>query len=77
LREAAEGLTALGRLAQNAPQLIRNTESIATMVADGGVKLHPESVSAIARAQTKRTRHVRVAIWIAALALSLIALAML
>jgi ubiquinone biosynthesis protein len=77
LREAAEGLSALGRLAQTAPLLIRNTESIATMVADGGVKLHPESVSAIAHAQTRRTRHVRIAIWIAALALSLIALAML
>ncbi len=75
LREAAEGLSALGRLAQNAPRLIRDTESIATMMVDGGVKLHPESVSAIARAQTRRTRHVRVAIWIAALALVLIAIA--
>jgi len=75
LREAAEGLSALGRLAQSAPRLIRDTEIVANMMADGGMRLHPDSVSAIARAQTRRTRHVRIAIWIAALALALIAIA--
>jgi ubiquinone biosynthesis protein len=77
LREAAEGLSSLGRLAQNFPQVLRDTEIIAGQLADGGLRLHPDSVRAIALAQTKRTRHVRVALWIAAGALGIIAIGML
>jgi ubiquinone biosynthesis protein len=74
LRDAAEGVSALSRVAQNLPQLIRNAEAISAMLADGGVKLHPESVNLIAAAQVSRTRHVRIAIWIAAAALGLLAI---
>ncbi|HEX4303892.1 MAG TPA: 2-polyprenylphenol 6-hydroxylase [Rhizomicrobium sp.] len=74
LREAADGMSALGRVAQNLPQLLRNAEIISAMLADGGVRLHPESVNLIAAAQVSRTRHVRVAIWIAAGALGVIAI---
>ncbi len=73
LRDAAEGVTALGRVAQNLPQLLKNAEIISTMLADGGVRLHPESVMLIAHEQVARTRHVRVAIWIAAGALGVLA----
>ena len=74
LREAADGIGALGRVAQNLPQLLKNAETISAMLADGGVKLHPESVNLIAAAQVSRTRHVRIAIWIAAGALGLLAI---
>ena len=74
LRDAADGLSNLGKLAQNIPQLLRDTELIASQLADGGFRLHPESVRAIATAQLRRTRHVRVALWIAAGALGIIAL---
>jgi len=74
LREAAEGLSSLGRIAQHLPQVLRDTELIAGQLADGGLRLHPESVRAIAQAQLRRTRHVRVALWIAAGALGLIAI---
>jgi len=74
LRDAADGMTALGRAAQNLPQLLKNAEIIATMLADGGVRLHPESAMLIAEAQVARTRHVRIAIWIAAGALGVLAL---
>jgi ubiquinone biosynthesis protein len=73
LRDAADGFSALGRVAQNLPQLLRNAEVISAMLADGGVRLHPDSVNLIAAAQVARTRHVRVAIWIAAGALGLLA----
>ncbi len=73
LRDAADGLTAMGRVAQNLPQLLRNAEVISAMLADGGVRLHPESVALIATAQVSQTRHVRIAIWIAAGALGVIA----
>jgi len=74
LRDAADGITSLGKLAQNIPQLLRDTELIASQLADGGLRLHPDSVKAIAITQIRRTRHVRVALWIAAGALGMIAL---
>ena len=76
-REAAEGLSSLGRLAQSFPQVLRDTEIIAGQLADGGLRLHPDSVRAIALTQIRRTRHVRVALWIAAGALGIIAIGML
>jgi ubiquinone biosynthesis protein len=77
LREASDGIQALGRLAQNLPDLLRNAELVSEMLADGGLRLHPETVQQIAQAQAARTRHVRVAIWIGAGALGLLALGML
>ncbi len=77
LRDAAVGLTSLGKLAQNIPHLLRDTELIASQLADGGLRLHPESVRAIATSQMRRTRHVRVAVWIATGALGIIALGLL
>jgi ubiquinone biosynthesis protein len=74
LREAGDSLSALGRVAQNLPQLLKNAEIISAMLADGGVRLHPESVQLIAAAEVSRTRHVRIAIWIAAAALCVLAI---
>jgi len=73
LRDVGEGMTALGRLAQNLPEILHNAEVISTMLASGGLKLHPDTTRDIARAQVERTRHVRIAIWIAAGALGVIA----
>ena len=73
LRESAEGVTALGRLAQHLPQLLRDAENISTMLAEGGMRLHPDSVRHFAEIQVRRMRHVRIAIWIAAGALVLLA----
>ena len=72
-RDAAEGLGAMGKLAQNIPQLLRDTELIAAQLADGGLRLHPDSVRAIATTHARRTRHVRVALWIGAGALGVLA----
>ena len=77
LREAAEGVNALGRLAQHLPQLLRDAETISAMLAEGGVRLHPESLERFAKAQVDRVRHVRVAIWIAAFALLLVGIGLL
>jgi ubiquinone biosynthesis protein len=66
LRDMGEGVTALGRLARDLPQLLRNAESISTMLADGGLRLHPDTTREIAQAQIARTRHVRIALWITA-----------
>ena len=66
LREAAEGLTNFGRLAQNIPQLLRDTEYISAQLAEGGLRLHPSSLRAIATMQAKGARPVRIAIAVAA-----------
>ena len=73
LKEVGDGVNALGRLARDLPQLLRNAEIISTMLADGGMRLHPDTVRQIADAQALRTRHVRIAIWIAAVALGVLA----
>lgn len=77
LREAGESFSALARLAQNLPVLLHNAEVVSAMLAGGGLKLNPETIRGIAEAQAMRTRHVRIAIWIAAGALGLLALGML
>jgi len=74
LRDAAEGINALGRLAREFPQLLHNAEVISLMLAEGGLRLHPETALQIAQAQVARTRHVRVALWIAAGALAVLAI---
>jgi ubiquinone biosynthesis protein len=75
LREAAEGMTTLGRAIAAFPEVLRNAEQIAMMLSTGGIKLHPDSTQAIAAARTRRTAHVRWAVWIGALALAAIAVA--
>ena len=78
LRDAAEGMGALTRLARDLPQTLRNAEIVSAMLADGGLKLHPETAREIARAQIAGTRHVRVALWLlAAGTLGLLALGVL
>jgi len=77
LRDAAEGLNALGRLAREFPHLLHNAEIVSAMLADGGLRLHPDTAFQIAQAQVSRTRHVRVALWIAAGALVVLAVGML
>ena len=77
LRDAAEGINALGRLAREFPQLLSNAEVISTMLAQGGLRLHPDTALQIATAQLARTLHVRVALWIAAGALVVLAIGLL
>jgi len=77
LKDAAISLTSVGRLAQNLPQLIRETELIAAQMAEGGIRLHPDSVRAIARTTTQNARNLRLALLIAAGAVALLAAVML
>jgi len=74
LARAAEGITALGKLAQDLPQLVKNAEGLSQMVAEGGVRLHPDTAKEIAREQDRRNRP----LWIVLIALlGLIAAALL
>jgi ubiquinone biosynthesis protein len=66
LRDMGEGISGLGRLARDLPQLLRNAEVVSAMLAGGGMRLHPDTVRQIAEAQAVRNRNARIAIWIAA-----------
>jgi len=74
LDRAAESLSALGKLAQDLPQLVKNAEELSQMVAEGGMRLHPDTAREIAREQDRRNRP----LWIALIGvLGLIAVALL
>jgi ubiquinone biosynthesis protein len=78
LREVGDGVNALGRLARDLPQLLRNAELVSLMLADGGMRLHPDTIRQIADAQAARTRNARIAVWIVAgAALGLLAIGIL
>jgi len=72
-REAAENVTSIGRLAQHLPQLLRNADAVAAMLAEGGLKLHPDTAREIADAQAQRVRQSQIALWVAIGAVGLIA----
>ena len=46
LTRAGETFGALGKLAQDLPQLVKNAEELSQMVAEGGVRLHPDTARA-------------------------------
>jgi ubiquinone biosynthesis protein len=59
LARAAEGFSALGKLADDLPQLVKNAEDLSRMVAEGGVRLHPETALLIAAEQERRAKPIR------------------
>jgi len=62
LTRAGETFGALGKLAQDLPQLVKNAEEFSQMVAEGGVRLHPDTARAIAAEQERQSRPWRVAV---------------
>ncbi len=62
LAKAGETLGALGKLAQDLPALVKNAEELSLMVAEGGMRLHPETAMQIAAEQERRSRPTRIAL---------------
>src|SRR5471030_2630596 len=62
LTRAGETFGALGRLAQDLPQLVKNAEEFSKMVAEGGVRLHPDTAIQIAAEQERQSRPWRAAV---------------
>jgi ubiquinone biosynthesis protein len=60
LTRAGETFGALGKLAQDLPQLVKNAEELSQMVAEGGVRLHPDTAIQIATEQERRARPTRI-----------------
>ena len=74
LRDGRSALDALLGLTRSLPEALANLESVARMLAGDGVKVHSESIERFARAQSFRIRHLQIALWIAALALAVLAI---
>jgi ubiquinone biosynthesis protein len=77
LREAGEGASEIGKVLANLPALLTQGQQTAVALnemAKGGFRLDEDTVRAIAREEARRTRWGRVALWIGALSLALLAL---
>jgi ubiquinone biosynthesis protein len=79
LEEAAESAISLGRLVTSFPEVLSEAQKAAHMLADmaqaGGIRLDSETTEALARAQLEDGRRTRIALWIGAVALAVLALA--
>jgi len=75
LLEVSQGVGAMARAAQKLPAFLRNTEVISLMLAQGGLRLHPDTARQIAEAQLHHTRFTRVTLWVAAVIAGVAAIA--
>ncbi len=78
LHDAAEGAATLGRFMSNLPEFFSEAERTAKLIADmayaGGLKLDHATSEALAIAQARHNLTSRLALWIGALALAVLAL---
>ena len=78
LREAGEGASAIGKVLADLPALLTQGQATAVALAEmahSGIRLDEETVRNLAKEKARRTRWGRVALWIAALSLAVLALA--
>jgi len=79
IQDAADGAAALGRIVTHLPDFVDHAERTARLLSEcldeDGIRLHPSTAEAIAEAQNKQNRGSHVALWIAATALVVLALA--
>ena len=78
LREAGEGASEIGKTLANLPALLTQAQQTAVglnEMARSGFRLDEETVRQLAREEARRTRWGRVALWIGALSLAVLALA--
>ncbi len=66
LRALGDTVAALGRAVQKLPEVIRNGDALAQMLAEGGLKLHPDSERRIAEAARHESRLQWALLWLLA-----------
>jgi ubiquinone biosynthesis protein len=79
IEEAAEGAQAVGRLIGALPEVLREAqrtaEMLGAMAERGGIRLDPETTEDLAEAQARHGRSSRIALWVGAVALAVVAIA--
>lgn len=77
LNDAVTGVQKLARFAADAPQSLermqRAAKALDEMTEQGGIKLHPDTARAIGDAQGSHGRASKIALWVAAIALAVLA----
>jgi ubiquinone biosynthesis protein len=77
LREAGEGASAIGKVLADLPALLTQGQTTAVALAEmarSGLRLDDETVRSLAKEEARRTRWGRVALWIAAISLAVLAI---
>jgi ubiquinone biosynthesis protein len=79
LEDAAEGAVSLGKFAGAFPELLqemaRGAHIVSDMANNGGISLDQKTTTALAAAQAKHSRSGRLALWIGAISLAVLAIA--
>jgi ubiquinone biosynthesis protein len=78
LREAGEGASAIGKILADLPALLSQGQETAVALAEmarNGLRLDDTTIRQIAQEEARRTRWGRVALWIGAISLAVLALA--
>ena len=80
LEDAAEGAATIGRLAASFPEMLSElgqaTAMVSSMAQSGGIRLDDDTTNAIAAAQARYAASNRRALWVGAIALVVLAVAM-
>ncbi|MEQ9146303.1 MAG: 2-polyprenylphenol 6-hydroxylase [Parvibaculaceae bacterium] len=78
IQDAADGAAALGRAVTHLPDFLDRADRVARQVSESvdrdGIRLHPSTADAIARAQSNRNRWSHAALWVGAASLFVLAL---
>lgn len=79
IQEAADGAVALGRVLSHLPDFLERAEKAARAISDNidedGFRLHPQTVRDLALAEKASRRWSRIALWVGALSLLVVAIA--
>ena len=73
LKDAAETARALAPVISKLPETLRTAQAVTQMMSNDGLKLHPDTAKAIALEKSRQNRPLRIAAWIGAAALVVIA----
>ena len=76
IEQAARGISAVGRLAGQLPELARRAERLSAeldRMSGEGLRLDAETIRAVARAESRQNRGERLALWLIAISAALIA----
>jgi len=73
IKDAAEAARALAPVIGKLPETLRTAQAVTEMMSNDGLKLHPETAKAIAMEKSRQNRPLKIAAWIGAAALVVIA----
>ncbi|MBX6367329.1 MAG: 2-polyprenylphenol 6-hydroxylase [Rhodospirillales bacterium] len=74
--QLVDALGEVGRTLQRLPRLVENMERIGEEIASGGLRLHPDTLASLVKRTERMSHPLTVPVWVAAILLAAIALAL-